>query len=256
MIRFVIYLALAMSCAQAAPLRLAFNTLAPWKIYDAQGQAAGAYTEVVRELARRLGLEFKAIDCPLKRCLALLEHGEVDVAIGLQSSGEREKYLHFLQTPYRLHASDKVFYLRRGEQGRLQRYEDLHGLTVGTRLGSEVFDRFDDDRQIRKEAVPDPAVNFRKLLLRRLDAVAIPEDQGEFLLATLQLGQQIEKAPFRQLDATPRFLAVARLSPLATRLSDFEAAMAAMRNDGTLRRLYLIHYYQRFGVSEQAVPIE
>lgn len=254
--RFLLALLLLINPLQAAGLRLAFNTLEPWKQYDAAGRASGAYTEIARELARRLDLQLEIVDCPLKRCLAMLAGGRADLAVGLQRSPERDAYLAFLATPYRLHSADKVFYLRREEAGRLARYDDLLGLRLGVKLGSELFDRFDADPRLDKQAVPENATNFRKLLAGRVDAVALAEDQGEFLLATLGLAGKVAKAPYRESDGSPRSVALARSSPHYLRLAEFEAAMAAMRRDGTLRRIYQQHYYRRYGIDETAVRVE
>jgi polar amino acid transport system substrate-binding protein len=244
------------TAAHADRLRLAFNTLEPWKVFDGQHRATGAYTEIARELARRLGMELEIVECPLKRCLFLLERGQADLAIGLQTSPEREHYLRFLATPYRRYSSDKVFYLRQGEGGRLTHYESLYGLKVGLRLGSELFDRFDLDTHVHKEPVPDQATNFRKLLAGRIDAVLLPEDQGEYLVATLGLAGKVEKASYREVDGSPRSIALAKHSPMNGRLADFEAAMAAMRRDGTLTGLYQRYYYRQYGVADSAVKLD
>lgn len=249
--------ALACPCTAhtARPLVLAFDPMAPWKIETAPGQYGGAYTEIVRELARRLDLPLQIVNCPLKRCMTMLEHGEADIAIGFKDSPERRHFLHFLATPYRTRSADKVFYVRRASAPPIRRYEDLRGLRIGVKLGADYFARFDADAALNKDPARDMEVNFRKLAMGRLDAVLVPEDQGEALLAQLQLQDQLAKAPFRQGDPTPRSVALARKSAHAARLPDLERAMAAMARDGTLDNIYSRHYFDAMHVAPDAVQI-
>ena len=249
--------ALATCCAWAQPpaLRLAFSELEPWKTKQG-GQHAGAYTEIVRELARRLGRPLAIVDCPLKRCLKMLEGGEADLVIGVQQSPERLRYLQYLATPYRRNTSDRVFLTRAGEARRITRYDDLLGLRIGIKQGSEYFDRFDEDSRLAKDPAPNNEASLRKLMLGRVDVVLLPEDQALVLIEQLGLRGAIEFASLRVPDPTPRSIAVAKASPLLAQLPRLEQAMREMREDGTLAALYNQHYYLRYRVSRQSIVID
>ncbi len=253
--------ALLLACAVCTarayepPLVLAFSELAPWKTKDGAAYG-GAYTEIVRELARRLGRELRITECPHARCMLMMKSGEADLSIGIQQSPERDEFMAFMRTPYRKSASDRVFYVRHGEAQRIRRFEDLPGLHIGVRLGSEYFDRFDDDKSLSKESAPTNAANLRKLLLRRLDAVVMPEDQGAVLLVELGLLKEVDTAVYRERDNTPRSVAVSRHSAAIALLPRLEAAMLAMRRDGTLAAIYDKHYYERYGVTHKQVRLE
>ena len=237
------------------PLVLAFDDLLPWKTYG-NGEYGGAYTEIVRELARRTGRQLKISRCPLKRCLYMLEVGNADIIIGLRNTPERARYLHFLQTPYRDHSSDKVFYVQEGRSASIRSYADLAPLRIGTKLGAEYLERFDRDSSLKKDPVKNMEINFRKLALGRLDAVLIPEDQGEALLSKLHLEAQIDKADYRIPDASSRAIGISRKSPAAAHLDDFERAMRDMAKDGTLDALYKRYYYDAYHVAPAAVQIK
>lgn len=248
---------LAGACAWAQPpaLRFAFSELEPWKTRQG-GEHGGAYTEIVRELARRLGQPLTIVDCPLKRCLKLLEAGEADLAIGVQQSPERLRYLQYLATPYRRTSSDRVFLTRVGQGHRITRYEDLLGVRIGVKQGSEYFDRFDEDNRLAKDPAPTNEASLRKLMLGRVDVVLLPEDQALALLQQLGLNRDVEFATLRVPDPTPRSIAVARASPLARQMPRLEQAMREMREDGTLAGIYQQHYYQRYRLSRQSVVID
>lgn len=240
--------------AELRPLVLALDALPPWKTYDG-GQFGGAYTEIVRELARRTGQPLDIRNCPLPRCLHMLEHGEADIIIGIKDTQERKRYLHFLRTPYRKRSSDKVFYVAKGQGATLRSYADLASLRIGVTYGAHYFDRFDRDMSLTRDVVPYNDASFRKLALGRIDAVLIPEDQGEAQVARLNLHAVVEKARYREADPTPRSIAIARNSPHAANVAAFEKAMAAMVKDGTLAALIQRHYYDSYHVPAGAVRI-
>ncbi len=246
------------AASPAPPLVFAFSELAPWKTKSADGnEFGGAYTEIVRELARRLGRDLRIVDCPHARCMLMLRVGEADLTIGIQQSPERDEYLAFLRTPYRKSASDRVFYVRRGEAKRIRRYEDLRELHIGIKQGSEYFDRFDDDTTLHKEIALSNSVNLRKLVLQRLDAVVMPEDQGAALMNEPELRGKVEVAVYRERDPTPRSIAVSRKSAAAIELlPQLEAAMQAMRRDGTLAAIYDRHYFEHYHVSRKQLRLD
>lgn len=243
------------AAAWAQPMRLAFSELEPWKTRKGH-EHGGAYTEIMRELARRTGLPLVFVDCPLKRCLRLLETGDADVVIGLQESPERLRYLHYLATPYRTTSSDRVFLVRASDKRRITQYEDLVGLRIAVKQGSDYFDRFDEDTRLTKDAALTNEASLRKLLLGRVDVVMLPDDQAQAQLALMDLHGEIEFAPLRIPEPTPRAVAVSKASPLMAHLPQLEQAMRELRDDGTLAAIYNRHYYQRYRLNRQVVAIE
>lgn len=242
--------------AQAVtPLVMAFSELEPWKTSDA-GRYGGAYTEIVRELGKRSGLPVEILPCPLKRCLLLMQEGKADVIIGVQASSQRKEFIHFLPTPYRKRSSDKVFYVSKGKAASIRQYQDLAQLRIGVKQGAEYFARFDHDASLKKNAILNNKGNFKKLLLGRLDAIIIAEDQGEALVSALGIRDQVEKAHYREPDPTPRTIGIAKKSVHAANLNQLDSAMKAMVKDGTLRMLFQRYYYEACKVPADAVVIE
>ncbi len=124
-------------------------------------------------------------------------------------------------------------------------------------MDAEYFERFDQDKSLKKEAVKDMEANFRKLALGRIDAVLIPEDQGEALIADLHLEGRLEKAPYRVPDHdAQRSIAVSRKSVTPQRLEVLERAMRDMARDGTLAALYKRYYYDAYHIPATNVQIK
>jgi polar amino acid transport system substrate-binding protein len=255
---FAVLFAASQACGAATPaqptLTFAFDELPPWKI-QVGDTASGAYTEIVRELARRVGMTVKIHPCPLKRCLYMLERGEADITIGVKQNAQRDQYLHFLHTPYRTSSSDKVFYVRREGGPAIDTFADLARLRIGAKLGADYFAAFDQDPSLHREFAKDLEVNLRKLALGRIDTVIASEDQGAAMLTRLKLDGVITLAAFRWHDPSPRSIAIARNSPHAAQLELFEKTMAAMSRDGTLAAIFNRYYYQAYRIPLDSVQI-
>jgi len=223
-----------------------FSPLPPWKFIDDSG-FAGAYAEVMRTTAMRLGKPIEFIECPLKRCLRFMETGRADLVIGLRASPDRSAYIRFLETPYRM-SSGKVFYLKKGGGKSIRSHDDLYRLTIGTKLGAKYAPAFDDDTGIRKVAARSYPQNFDMLDRGRTDALIIAEDQGEYWISALGYRDKFEKAAFFYRDEGPRSLGVSRRSPLMREFGAVEAVMRQLIEDGTLEGIYRRQYFERFGI--------
>ena len=220
----------------------------PWTT-EVDGVYGGAYTEIARDLARRAGLALQIKSCPLKRCQFMLEQGAADIMVGLRETPRRDTFLYFLQTPYREHSADRVFYVRTGGNVIINEYADIAPLRIGVKWGAEYVRRFDRDWSVQRDPAKDMEANFRKLALGRIDAVLIPEDQGDALVCELHLDGQLEKAAFRMpADGQPRSIAVSRTSVSPERLAVLETAMHDMQKSGALAAIYKRHYYDAYHI--------
>ena len=230
-------------------LVVAFSILEPWKMIYGKSYE-GAYAELSREIAKGMGMEIQFKKCPLKRCLIMLKYGKVDMVVGIRDTVERKKYIHFLKTPYRM-SSAKVFYLKKGMGQQVQKYEDLYKLRIiGTKLGAKYFSRFDHDLRLKTNLVKDNKQNFLMLNLGRVDAVVIAEDQGEFLISTLDLRNKVEKAPYFHKDDTPRYVGISKQSKYIKKLEKFEGVMSQISDSGKLEEIIVEQYFKRFDIPE------
>ncbi len=246
------------AATNSPPLVFAFSELAPWKVKEGpdHSEYGGVHPAILRELARRVGRHLEIVECPYKRCLRMMETGQADVIIGVIPTPEREAYLRFLSTPHRSHSSDRVFYVRAGEASRIRKYSDLSGLTIGVANGSAQFTQFDADTGLHKEMALDNVANFQKLLLHRIDAVVIAEDQAAALSSEMHLQSQLEPAQLHIPDHTTRSVGVSRRSKAMALLPHLEKAMRDMRSDGTLAALYDQYYFKRYGLSRRQIQVE
>lgn len=235
---FFLFFFAAANAVIAAPdtLRVAFSESPPAKIFDGSGKPIGIDTEFVEELARRLGLHVKYDIVPFKRGLLMLKQGSSDLMSGVLKGEDREEYLYFIQPAYR-HRSDKVFYVRKGDEDLIRSHNDLHKITVATLLGVKYYPAFDSDEKINKLLLSNPEVVFNMLAAGRVDAVVSWELSGDYRVAQHGLTDQIGKAKYAFREEQDVFLALSKNSLLVPMLPQIEAEMNKMLDEGVYEQI-------------------
>ena len=133
---------------------VAFTHWPPWKVVKGNSFDGIDYY-ILEELGKRLNLHFQFIECPWIRCLEQIKSGQADFINGIAKQADREKYMYFIEPPYK-EIFSTAFYKRKGRKGSLhliQKYEDLYKVEVGMIRGGVYFDRFDKDPKIAKVEV-------------------------------------------------------------------------------------------------------
>jgi polar amino acid transport system substrate-binding protein len=82
----------------------------PWRVLENDGSLNGIDIDILKGLSTRLDLQLITKGCGWKRCLKSMELGESDVMTGLFKTPEREKYMQFIEPPYRS-VQNTCFYL-------------------------------------------------------------------------------------------------------------------------------------------------
>lgn len=234
--------ALAIPPAKAeSPPRLRFVEEANWPPFtpNAMGLTeTGLSYDIVSEVARRIGADFQLELFPQNRALQMLKSGERDGMTVISKNAEREAYLLF---------SDPIFQ-KRGliyhDKARLpafawSRPDDLAGRKIGLVSGhnyGDELEKFFAAHADDVEYVTSIEQNFQKLALGRIDLLLCIEMTAAEFLRNPQYGRKIAAAtrPYYEKDY---HIALSRLSPAAGRLPQVNAAIAAMKADGTLSRL-------------------
>jgi polar amino acid transport system substrate-binding protein len=226
------------SSVQAATgdLRVAFNTLPPWKILDDNGHPSGIDIEFLYLLAERMHLTVKFIHLPFKRGLKMLEHGDVDLMVGVLRRPERETFAHFLTPAYK-NKTHKAFYVLTGRENILKEYNDMHHLKIGTQLGGKYFPRFDADKEIEKVVVKTTELNIKMLLAKRIDAFITTEAAGDYRLAQSGMTNTISKARYIYHKQQDVFMILSKRSPHTRRLAEFNSVMRDLVESGEFENI-------------------
>lgn len=227
-------LSTAVQAAPTGPIRAAIVVpFAPWAYRDTSGRLTGFEVEMLREIGRRLNREIEFIDVQWEGALAGLVANKYDVvasAIGIIC--ERQKVVDFSVPYYDFGVSITV----RKNDKRIQRVEDLKGMVIGVGgAGSTshlwlLRNRFRYEiKEIR--VYETNAAAMLDLAAGRIDAVAqnypsqlyYIKDKPEFEIRLRGLTKGFAGMAFRKGD------------PL---VSQFNAAIDAMKKDGTMARIH------------------
>ncbi len=216
----------------------------PWRIERADGSLYGLEIDLLESLSAQLNLTLETKNCGWKRCLKHMQLGESDVITGLYRTAERERYMYFVEPPYRTQ-QHHCFYLNKNHQVKLADYQDLYALKVGIQSNVVYFSPFDEDKGLTKHNAIDDQALFRLLRGGRVDTVLMSCAEGDAFLQHEGLFQYFEHAEYVHSTKRPVYLAVSKLSPLAERLDELSSVLKAFIEDGELDALFTKYQIQK-----------
>ena len=238
----LIYL-LQPALASSQQLRYVQTNFPPWFISE-DGNFSGIDVLIVKELAKRLELKLAIDTCPIMRCFSQMRRGRVDMMSSLFKRPEREEFMYFIE-PFYFDAHDTVFYVKRGRKDIIKTYDDLYKLSVGVTKKISYGEKFDNDKNIDKEVVSLQTQLPKMLMSGRIDAFLGDETVMDYLVITAGFYDAFEKTNFRIKHAGDGgYFAIARSSPFASRINEFNSALQAMINDGTIEKIIDDFYAQ------------
>lgn len=236
--------------AIAAEVIVPMDHYPPWKIVE-NNRYSGIDVELITALLREVGITPTFTTCPWSRCLDMIKSGEAAMLSGVLRRPEREKFMFFIDPPYKTRSS-KVFYTSRDARD-IRSYDDLYGRTIGVQRGAKYFDRFDNDRKLTLDTVANDELNFRKLLAGRVDAVIITESIGDYVLSEMGLSRAFRKATFRHDREVPVHFVISRNSPLIDRGPELNRAAKRLRESGEFERI-IRDFFKRIAEKGTQLP--
>jgi len=204
-------------------------------MYEVDGHAAGLYPLAVIEAYRRMGMEVAIAAVPWKRALDGADNALNGVA-GLYKTEERLKKYDY---------SDKLFdevvmiYARKGHGFAYATIEDLKGRSVGVIRGWSYGDAFDAARRdglfTAEEAAGDEQ-NFAILDAGHIDCILAIREAAAAAIASHGWQERFEALAV-PLSKNPSYVAFNKSAGKQADLRRLDAAIAAMRADGSFDRL-------------------
>jgi polar amino acid transport system substrate-binding protein len=234
---------------QAQPLTVGFNETdaKPYKWRDQTGQYTGALMEMMKEVARKSGLEITFMPLPMKRVLLAVETGEIAGAFAIHKTEDREQYAVYLETPLSW-ASYKIF-VKKGHEFAFTSANDLKGKTVGIIRGQALGDDFQktlENGVFKISEVSSYDQNVEKLMAERIDAIAGPAQSLQALIREMKLSAEIVMLPNPIGESNALYVILskkANLSPeLVEKINSTLKSMAANGEFATFTQKYGYEY--------------
>ena len=220
---------------EAVTLVVAMAERPPWRMLVG-GEARGVEVDILRDVARRMGVELRFEPCSEPQCTRRLRRGEADVVAGRPWRREHEKFLVYVTPPY-VTGTTSAFYTTRRRAPTIVRYEYLRALRIGVARGERHFPQFDHDRELRKTVTKGVADGFRRLVAGAVSVVVAEEYQADWWLAAHpRTDALVAKTPLAHREYDPLHFAFSARSPHVDLAPALGEALAAMIQDGALER--------------------
>ena len=137
--------------------------------------APGVSVELLRAAAKAAGIEIQFIRMPWVRCLKSLERGEVDAAFNSSFKLDPTRRIATLTySLYRLKGGAATW-----DGSQLSGLDGPVGIQAGYSIGEDLA-----RKGIKTEDAADATTNFKKLVSKRIPAVAVHEVNGDALLSS------------------------------------------------------------------------
>ncbi len=216
-------------------LRAAFSIWEPFVIEDASEQH-GIDMAILTELSHRMGKVLVLNPCPWRRCLKMLEDGDIDVLSSFAYTAEREQFAFYIKPAYS--RVSPVFYVRQDGQTVISRYEDLSTLAIGSVVDSRYFEPFDSDTSLNKFEASSEMLLLRMLEAKRVDVIVGSDANVDFEIRRNDLDDIITKAEFRPDHHNDIHIAVSRNSPLMSQTDQISKIITDLREEGFIARVH------------------
>ncbi|UTH76406.1 ABC transporter substrate-binding protein [Chromobacterium sp. IIBBL 290-4] len=220
--------------AQAEPIRLLTENDAPFNLPDEHGGVTGISSEMVMEMFRRAGIDYRIDMLPWARAYNLAQTDPRACLFSTTRMPEREKL--FVWIGPLLKNDWAVFAGPRSPSGP-QTMDSLRPYAIGGYRGDAVA-QYLLDRGYKLDIVSDDVLNLRKLMAGHIDFWASGVYHAHYLAEHERLGPLRQVAVF---STSYLYLACHPQTPFR-RVARLNAALDAMQKDGfmdSVKKRYL-----------------
>lgn len=193
------------------------------------------------DISKRMGFKVKFVEVSFHRGLYMLDNGDVDIMPGLFKRKDREEKYLYVETPYRY---ERTSFLVLRDGPKIDSYEDLRGLTIGTLEEVKYFNRFDSDDTLIKKPVLSDKLNMRKLMEGRIDCLILAGEVAKQNIAMAGGEKSIVQAAFQPRKNDGVYLVFSRRSPNKDLVEGLNKTLSSMDKEGELNRLYQRYFGQ------------
>lgn len=224
---FLFFLVLFGSVATAQDLKIMTEEYPPFN-YTEDGNLTGLATEVVRELATKVGNSAAIEVKPWARAYKMIEKEDGLILYSMTRTEAREGLFKWVGP---VASNTWVFFAKKGSGISLGSLEDAKGVgKIGTynQDAAEIFLKEQGFTNI--DSVPDDTLNVPKLMAGRIDLWIVGELQGIYKAKLKGVSDQLEKV--MDVKETQLFIAFSKNTPDDV-IAKWQAALDGMKADGS-----------------------
>lgn len=211
-------------------IRFSVSAFPPFTIVKDK-HVSGIDIDILQQLAKTIGHEILLIQCPWKRCLKLMEQGQIDMMATALYTQERAQYMEYIRPEYVRTAI--AFYSAIKNKIQINQYDDLLSLTVGRELGSANFEPFNSDIRIIKKDFMEQTQLLHLLMAERIDVVVGGRVSMNYMIEQNDYGNNIIQQPYLHMGAKAYFT-VSKKSKLMQFINPLTREMQTLQDNGFL----------------------
>ena len=220
------------------------NEAVPFK-WKENGEFVGPLLDIIREVRRRAGVDFKIQPMPAKRLLNSVEHGGVMGAIGITYDPKKEVYARYVDVPVgwiEVHG-----YVQQDRKIEYKSIEDLYPIRVGVISGyinayGQAYKEAIASGKIVPQELKGYAPLLKFLLLDRADIILAPTGPMDALIAKNGVTGKVKKLPIPIRKSIPLHLMISRKAsenlPGSADAQKLEAALISMQKEKAIAAIY------------------
>lgn len=204
------------------------------------GQAAGIDVEIIRELARRTGLDIQIEFYPWKRVLNYVKTGKADGGFAAFKTPDREAWADFVDIP--LHLSVYKIYVLKGKEFPFDTVDDLEGKLIGKNSGFKISQPWDQAEAEDRISIYESSMenNLKLLVSGRLKGVIGNTNEVGRWLKQKNMEDNIVALPKPVREPRGAYLMLSKESKVGgfeIIRETIESALKVMESEGTIQRI-------------------
>jgi polar amino acid transport system substrate-binding protein len=222
--------------AELKTIRLATYLEPPYSDFK-DGQYTGVNLTIIQLFAKKLNKTITYVRCPFARCLSLLKNNGADIVLGIRKTTKRAEFLSYLPEPFYIQYFPLLFFMRKNDEMKIEKYDDLKKLTIGTLRGASYFEPFDHDESLTKVELINYTQLIQLLLKGRIDTFLEREESLAPWIDADVYQNEIKLAHYQFNKAIGSYIAIAKNSALHAELNAFAAMQQTLLDNGEIDAL-------------------
>ncbi len=227
--------------ALANRLTLGYVNFPPYE-YQEDSKPKGVLVEIVKSIFKKANIEINLKFLPFKRAFKMTKSGQIDGLFNFYKTDVRIPFFDYTEPIIK---NPLVFFVRKDSVLEFSKLEDLKGLKIGVMRGYTYGTKFDENKLFKREPTNSHDANFKKLILKRIDAYPCDNLVGIHVARRNKLYSEVKilKEPLKVMDGYIGFTKKKHL----TTIKKINQIIKKMHSDGEIKH----HIYKYIKKSNQ-----
>ena len=221
--------------AENKTIKVPVDAWPPFRIISEDNKYSGIDFEFLNELSKELDSSIDYKRYPWSRSLAKMEGGTSDLISGIAKTDDREKYIQYSNKPY--YICSTVFYVLKGNETKIEKYDDLKNFRLGYVSNSVYFHKFDKDDSLNKRAISSELELIRMLAFKRVEVMIGTDCQVDYDISRLGFNDLISKANYKPGNEVSLYIGVSKKSPLINEMDKINEAIEKLLKNNRVEEI-------------------